>query len=146
MFTVTYRIDPALEAFGTLKLVFQPIVENAIVHNIQEQEHLLIYIHGALSDGNVVFEIIDNGKGMTPEQIQKVLEQGEYNEKSVFRGIGVRNVQQRIRMKYGDAYGISIESVPGQGTTVHIVFPAQPVDTCIALTGGEPYAESLDRR
>lgn len=124
LFDVTYEIVPDLESYETLKLVFQPIVENSIIHNIQEQEHLSVHIRGVKEQERIIFEIKDNGKGMTADQVHRLLAEDHSNAKNVFRGIGVRNVHQRLHQKYGSEYGLRIDSTPGSGTTVQIVFPA----------------------
>lgn len=124
LFDVTYEIVPDLESYETLKLVFQPIVENSIIHNIQEQEHLSVHIRGVKEQERIIFEIKDNGKGMTADQVHRLLAEDHSNAKNVFRGIGVRNVHQRLHQKYGSEYGLRIDSSPGSGTTVQIVFPA----------------------
>lgn len=126
IFTVKYDIDAELGQYETLKLVFQPVVENAVIHNILEVSDLCITIQGRLEDGDVVFMITDNGKGMDSQQIQQLLAGKQRNERSVFRGIGITNVQQRIQIKYGPQYGISLQSEPGRGTCVTIRFPAVP--------------------
>lgn len=126
LFHVEYAIDPDLEQYETLKLVFQPIVENAVIHNILEVPALRIAIQGKLENGDVVFTITDNGKGMDAQQIQQLLSGKLRNDRSVFRGIGITNVQQRIQIKYGSQYGIAIQSEPGRGTCVTIRFPAVP--------------------
>lgn len=126
LFYVQFYIDEQLNHMESLKLLFQPIVENAIIHNIQDEKPLDIQIEGRLIENNVVLEIADNGKGMSSQQIQQVLSSDTTHEKSVFRGIGVNNVQQRIQLKYGPSYGVSITSKQGQGTRVQIRFPAIP--------------------
>ncbi len=132
LFSTEYDLEDGIGEFQTLKLVFQPIVENAIIHNIQEVNPLKIEIEGRLDGLDVVFLIRDNGKGMEKTQVQALLKNQKTSEKSIFRGIGVHNVQQRIQMKYGEKYGIHIESEPGKGTAVSIRFPAVRYDNDIA--------------
>ncbi len=130
LFTVSYRIDPRLNDLECLKLVFQPFVENSIFYNIQQEKLLEIEICGTLeeyvTENLVVLKVTDNGKGMTEEQIEQVLSDNSTHEKSVFRGIGINNVRQRIQLKYGNRYGVSMISPPGEGLTVQICFPAVP--------------------
>lgn len=128
LFYVNFDIDEQLNHMESLKLVFQPIVENAIIHNIQQEEPLDIRITGQLLKNDVILEITDNGKGMSAQQIQQILSDDMTYEKSVFRGIGVNNVRQRLQLKYGAAYGVSIISAPGEGTKVRICFPAIPFE------------------
>lgn len=124
MFSVEYDIAEEIQNCQTLKLVFQPIVENAIIHNIQEVNPLFISVSGRLEEGCVVLCVRDNGLGMDEEQIRSLMETPDQSRNRIFRGIGVRNVQQRIQLKYGNDYGIKIESEKGKGTNVDIRFPA----------------------
>lgn len=124
LFHISFNIDEQLYRLECIKLVFQPIVENAIIHNIHEERPLDIQIDGRLDKADVVLEIMDNGTGMSPQQIEQVLSNDVTHEKSVFRGIGVNNIRQRLQLKYGVSYGVFIESTPGQGTKVQIRFPA----------------------
>lgn len=140
LFTVEYAIAPELEQYETLKLVFQPIVENAVMHNVLEVPTLHIRIGGTLEGADVVFTVTDNGKGMNAQQIQQVLSGKQRNEKSVFRGIGIANVRQRIQIKYGPQYGVSIRSEPGAGTCVTIRFPAIPFRPAVPPEGSDKAA------
>ena len=142
MFSVEYDISEEIEDCQTLKLVFQPIVENAIIHNIQEVNPLFISVSGRLEDGCVVLCVRDNGLGMDEEQIRNLMEKPDQSRNRIFRGIGVRNVQQRIQLKYGAGYGIRIQSEKGKGTDVEIRFPAV---FCNIPEGEDEDAQSVDR-
>lgn len=142
LFSVEYDLEEGIGNYQTLKLVFQPIVENAIIHNIQEVTPLKIHIEGRVQDGCIVFVIQDNGLGMDSEQMRKLLETQEDSTKNIFRGIGVRNVHQRIQLKYGEEYGIRIESEKGNGTRVQIRFPSVLGNA----DAEEKYAESINCR
>lgn len=104
----------------TLKLLLQPIVENAIYHGREnEADHLKLEVSVYSSRERVVFDIFDDGKGMAPEQLYEVSD-------SIIkggRGYGLHNVNTRIRNYYGEDYGIYIESEYGFGTKITIEIP-----------------------
>ncbi len=124
-FTVQYQIAPELLSLSSPKLILQPIVENAILHNVSSGHLLKILIQGTIEDGNVVFHITDNGSGMSREQIHHILTTAPKERNHVFRGIGVFNVNERIRLLYGNTYGVSFDSQVGHYTKVTIIFPTQ---------------------
>ncbi|MGG4440829.1 histidine kinase [Brevibacillus fortis] len=108
----------------TLKLLLQPIVENAIYHGI---EHLAdpgrIRIFAALIDGKMLLQVSDNGLGMPPDVLERV-KAGCYKSKEG-SGVGIQNVQERIRLTFGEQYGLEIESEQEEGTVVRIWIPRQ---------------------
>lgn len=126
-FDVKYKIEPEIEDYMTLKLILQPLVENAIFHGVQPAKQKgLIKINGYMESGNIIFEIIDNGVGMNEEQVKKLLkvnkeEQLDNNNK--FCGIGLINVQERLRLYFGNTYGLNIKSARGEGTTIKMLIP-----------------------
>ncbi len=111
------------------KMSLQPIVENAILHGIEElAEDTTIYIKGYYKDNDCIIEITDNGKGMSPEQVKQLeqriagkLEASGGNSKS--NGIGLKNVEDRIHIAFGDNYGLSFVSEEGKYTKVIIRLP-----------------------
>jgi len=116
-FTVSYEIDSTLYDYKMPRLLFQPFVENAILHGFDQTEsggH--IRIRGRIEDGTRYYEIEDNGRGMSDDTIHSIL----YRESS---SIGIKNTIDRIRMTYGDEYGVTISSKPGVGTKVIIALP-----------------------
>lgn len=122
-FDVVFHINENVGDIYILRLMLQPIIENGILHGVNElEEKGLITIDGFLSDGDLIFEITDNGVGMTEEQIQKVLGEDCRNTKG-FTGMGIMNVDRRIKLNYGEKYGISIESILGKFTKVKITLP-----------------------
>lgn len=131
-FTVTYEIDPEIEGFMTIKLIIQPILENAIYHAMELMDgEGRIAIRGYREGGDILLEIIDNGLGMTAERCASLLTDDEAVRASARKGagIGLRNVHQRLRLYYGDGYGLTIHSELDVGTTVRIRLPViQPDD------------------
>ncbi len=106
------------------KLILQPIVENAITHGIEPRNQkgdIRITIKD-LGD-EMLISVEDNGIGMTPEQLKHLKEEMPDIEKEGHTGIGIRNVDRRIRLHYGEPYGIAIESAYGKGTIVSLRIP-----------------------
>ena len=110
----------------TIKLVLQPIVENAIYHSIDYMSDGdgLIEIRAKAEDGVLYFSVTDNGLGMTPDIVEKLLSQPTQSKKG--SGIGLKNVNDRIILYFGKDYGVSIESEPDEGTTVTLRMPVVP--------------------
>ena len=102
------------------KITLQPIIENAIYHGINglvDQGEIRVGVRFRGED--ILFTVEDNGTGMDEEQIRAVMSK----ERSDRAGIGVKNVNDRLKIYFGPRYGISIESAPDEGTRVHILMP-----------------------
>ena len=102
------------------KITLQPIIENAIYHGVNglvDEGHIEIRVRAEGED--VLFTVEDNGVGMEPEQIEEIFRR-KPDGKS---GIGIKNVNDRLKIWFGDAYGITIESVPDEGTKVTVRMP-----------------------
>ncbi|WP_340004104.1 sensor histidine kinase [Paenibacillus sp. FSL K6-0276] len=107
----------------TIKLILQPIVENALYHGIEMMpDEGFISIHAELKDDLVIIRISDNGLGMSKETMKVILTGGSKSMNG--SGVGVRNVNERIELYYGREYGLSFESEIEEGTTVTLIFPA----------------------
>lgn len=119
-FDVIIEIEDDLNDCETLNLILQPLIENAINHGIDllEDRRGLIRILGTISGGTIYLVIEDNGVGMSQETIAKITTTSS-------KGYGVFNVQERIKLFYGNEYGLHIESIIGHGTIVSIIFPAK---------------------
>ena len=123
-FDVFYHIDDSLLDCRTLKLILQPLVENSILHNIEHRDYLSIDISGKLSEDLIILCVKDNGTGMTKEQMEQILKPKTHAEKGyVFSGLGVCNVEERIRLAYGPDYGLEYNSDGYSYTEVTITFP-----------------------
>lgn len=127
----TWEIDADEEVleYSTMKLVLQPIVENAINHGIKEKRGAAghIFITAYRDGDNLVYEVMDSGIGMKQDFVDKLNEQlrqggGELTRMNSF---GLANVNERIRIYYGKEYGVSISSAYLAGTNVKIVIPAR---------------------
>lgn len=124
-FDVTWEIDDKILECRIIKLILQPIIENAIVHGIEALESGgLISIKGFTVDEKICFEIADNGVGMSEEDVDQLITYINDPIKNLSGSIGVKNVNQRIKLYYGNAYGVSIASTPLQGTIVSLTLPA----------------------
>lgn len=117
------NINPEMNDYGILKLLLQPIVENAILHGILEKEDQTgtITITGDIKENLLYLTVEDDGIGMTLESIEKIAHPA--NTKSA-HGYGIYNVIERIKLYYGEEYGLTYSSTPGEGTKVMLCIPA----------------------
>lgn len=124
IFDIKVNIDPNLYDFIIIKLIFQPLVENAIYHGLDETlSGGLIEITGEKSDNNLIFMVKDNGKGMDESSVIKMNNNLNDVDNSM-SSIGLKNVSRRIKLKYGNDYGLEVSSVLGEYTAVKILLPA----------------------
>ncbi|MFF2445535.1 sensor histidine kinase [Neobacillus sp. NPDC058068] len=125
-------LDEEIKDCLTVKLILQPIVENAIIHGIDPLRTAgQVNIEGKLLDDFIVFTVKDNGKGINPEQLEQIRDRlkNKSEDLSKYRKkIGLYNVQTRILSHYGETFGISIESKINKGTTVTIKIPKEVCD------------------
>ncbi|WP_189018094.1 cache domain-containing sensor histidine kinase [Paenibacillus marchantiophytorum] len=122
-FEVEHQIDKGLMESGILKFILQPIVENAIIHGLDEQaDHNKIVITAKRFEGHIQINIVDNGKGMSPNKVQQLLDTPNI-AKQRLSNIGISNVNERIKLHFGEAYGITIQSEVGRGTSVSLIMP-----------------------
>lgn len=106
-----------------VKLVIQPLVENAIYHGIKYvEEDGMISITGRREDGDIIICVRDNGPGMDAEMCRSILEKRKVQSKA--NHVGVYNVHNRLKLYYGPKYGVSYESEKGYGTSAYITIPA----------------------
>lgn len=115
-------VDPEILQKSVIKLVLQPLVENAIYHGIKYKEGKgLIRIRGFRQNERMILQVQDDGKGMEPETLAHIFEKHTRDTRS--NGVGLNNVNERIQLYYGDDYGISFRSSPGEGTEATITLP-----------------------
>ena len=115
-------VDPSILNIPLIKLVLQPVIENAIYHGLKYKESKgLLQVKGFMKDGNAVLQVIDNGVGMDEETLAHIYDRHKVNYHS--NGVGVYNVQKRLQLYYGSEYGITYESRKGEGTTATITIP-----------------------
>ena len=124
-FTYHFTVDEGCLHCLCNKITLQPIIENAIVHGLDlmvDAGHIEITVRP--DGGDILLIVADDGIGMEPEQVAALLQ----NEPSDRTGIGVKNVNDRLRIYFGLEYGLSITSAPYEGTTVTIRTPRVPED------------------
>ena len=127
-FTSEIRADGEALSCETVKLVVQPIVENAIYHGMEYADgdgEILVWAH--IEGEDLYIDVTDNGPGMRQEQVDRLLREdgGPAAPSRRGSGIGLRNVHQRIQLTYGKPYGLEIESEPDEGTTIRIHLPVR---------------------
>lgn len=119
-FTYAFEIEEACLPYLCNKITLQPIIENAIYHGINrmvDEGSITIRIYAQEDD--IIFSVADNGVGMSREQCESILK----SEPGDQTGIGIKNVNDRIKIYFGSQYGITIESEPDEGTCVSIRMP-----------------------
>lgn len=132
------HVEEDLKGVFILPLIMQPIVENSIIHGLEGKEGVgTIDIRIAGQDGKTAITIGDDGLGMNTEKLER-LRRGLNSYSENGKHIGVSNVHQRVKLKYGDDYGVTIDSVEGSYTKVEILLPEA------AELGGKVYAQSND--
>lgn len=123
-FEVNYNIEQTCLDCKVPRLILQPIVENSIVHGLAEKEddigHLTVSLRAEAD--SLIFTVEDDGRGMTEEEIRQLLTPKE-REEGDNTSIGVENVLNRLKLNFGDLYGISMESQPGRYTKTVLTIP-----------------------
>lgn len=116
------QVDAQIMGVPIIKLVLQPLIENAIYHGLKYKEGKgLLIVRGYREGENAVLQIKDNGAGMDEQTLSHIFEKHKVNYRS--NGVGVYNVQKRLQLYYGMDYGITYSSKQGEGTTASIVIP-----------------------
>jgi Predicted signal transduction protein with a C-terminal ATPase domain len=115
---VWYDIDPSVYGYETIKIILQPFLENALQHAFFE-DRMSLKLMAKREGDTIIFGIVDDGVGMSREQLRQI------NDPDGLRiGYGVRNVDERIKLQYGQAYGVEFGGGQGIGTSVRITLPA----------------------
>lgn len=124
---LSYEIDisPELEMQSVLKIILQPLVENAIYHGIKEKlTKGKIRIYGYQEDSKLVLVVEDNGIGFEPDRLMQMNESFHaVRQSSEDRGYGLYNVNERIKLSHGSGYGLKIESERGRGSRIVVRLP-----------------------
>ena len=121
------NVDPRITHAQIIRLVLQPIVENAIYHGLKYKESKgMLKVHGYELGERIIIDITDDGVGMDEETLKHIYDKHKVNYHS--NGVGVYNVQQRLVLYYGKEYGIIYHSEKGKGTTATVVITKKQED------------------
>ena len=127
-FTATIDVDPAIENCATVKLIVQPLLENAIYYGVEHMDgEGEITLRGYEKDGDIFISVSDNGMGI-PEETLATLLTDKARSRGKGSGIGLWNVNQRIQIYFGGDYGLIVESELDEGTTVSIHLPKVSIE------------------
>ena len=138
-FTCEFDTDPALNNYATVKLIIQPILENAIYYGVKNMdEDGRIVVRDWLDGDDLFIAVEDNGFGIPKDVADHLLDEDRTHVPSKGSGVGLFNVHQRIQLRFGPEYGLKIESEEDSGTIVVIRIPAIPYseEERLRLEGG----------
>ncbi|MFC5449299.1 cache domain-containing sensor histidine kinase [Paenibacillus aestuarii] len=122
-FHIEYQLDPELYRYTVPKFFLQPFIENAIIHGLEDREEGgWVRVSGRIEGELRIFLIEDNGKGMEASVISRVLAAAE-DPGTMTKSIGIENVHKRVKLIYGQPYGVTIESKLLAGTKITITLP-----------------------
>ncbi len=156
-FSFVIDVDPAIYSYCTVKLILQPILENAInygVGGMDEDDGGRIKVTGGKQDETIVLSVSDNGLGMSDEEVRFLLIDDKRKHKHG-SGVGLVNINNRIQLLFGKEYGLTVESEPDEGTKVSIRIPAilyteenqEMIEAGLPLgNGGERYKKEPEER
>ncbi|TRZ39532.1 sensor histidine kinase [Niallia circulans] len=125
---IQFHIPDELEQTPVQKLILQPIIENYFVHGFKkDRSDNELIIHAENHRGKIEICIEDNGKGMSEEELANIVQHINCEEGDGMKSIGLRNIHQRLKLKYGEQYGLSVESNKITGTKVTLSIPVQGI-------------------
>lgn len=123
-YDVVWQVDEEVSRLKTIRLLLQPVVENAIEHGLIAHDQVgQIVISGTLSGQKVILSVLDNGIGIPETDINRMNQEMEQGYGRVAESIGLRNINQRIKLLYGDEYGVTLEPAAQSGVIVKITLP-----------------------
>ena len=127
-FAIDFSIEEEILHCCTVKLVVQPLLENAIYYGVEGMDgEGEIHVKGYRKEDDIYIEVSDNGLGMPQDMVEQLLTDNNRVRKHG-SGVGVINVHNRIRLRFGKPYGLEIESMPDEGTTIRIHLPYIPYE------------------
>lgn len=127
-FTVNFDIQEEILKCCTVKLIIQPLLENAIYYGVEGMDgEGEIYVKGYRKEDDIYIDVIDNGIGIPQESAHLLLTEDNHVHKHG-SGVGIINVHNRIKLRFGEQYGLEIESEPDEGSTFRIHLPYIPFD------------------
>lgn len=124
---IDFQIEGPITEYGIPKFTLQPLVENAIVHGFSKNRRYgIIRIHAYRKGNDFYIEVTDNGHGISPDMLDS-LKKGIHSKRQLSKGIGLKNVNDRIKLYYGEQYGLDLKSRPEEYTRVilHLPVPKQ---------------------
>lgn len=134
-FTFKINADENVLNFATIKLIIQPLIENAVYHGMEFMDgDGEIIVNAYKKDNELYIDVIDNGMGIPPEIVDKLLTH-ESRSKGKGSGVGLKNVQERIQLYFGKEYGLSILSEPDEGTLIRIHLPCIEISQIYSSEG-----------
>lgn len=121
---LSIELDEGIEKYKIIKLTLQPVLENTVHHGFSENGNTVsVCLRGEILEKDIVFTISDNGVGIEPEKLKDIQQALSGKEYLMKNNIGLSNVNKRIKLIFGEKYGLSIDSIYGEGTTVKLTFP-----------------------
>ena len=111
------ELDEDILSLKTIRHIFQPLVENSILHGIRHRDDGIITIQGTIDNNVIEIKIKDNGVGIPREKLEQI---NSFSYDSKYNSFGVKNTQLRLQLFYNSQSGLSIDSVEGEGTTATI--------------------------
>lgn len=120
-FRVEIQMEEEVLQWRIPRFILQPLVENSLYHGFKSDDGI-ITVTGRNAGGQLLIEVADNGSGMTPEEIQRLFDDHEQRRKAGL-GIGLRFINNVIRMHYGEEHGLKVDSTPGKGTAMSLLLP-----------------------
>ena len=128
--------NPKLLNAMVIKLTLQPLVENAIFNGIEPNgKHGTILIRAYEEEGCLLIQVRDDGRGIPKEKLASILDNTEKVKGNTMSGIGLPNVERRIKLNYGEQYGLTIESEEGKYTEITVKIPLE-YDTIVGRGDG----------
>ncbi len=146
-FELMIDIPEELLSVPVPKLILQPTVENSIVHGFENRDHGTILITGRKDDDRLILTVKDDGCGISPEEEQRLNETGFASaERTGHSNIGLHHVHTIIRLHFGESYGLSLSSKPGEGTTVTYTLPLSATTAASGNGTGDADRTPSDRK
>lgn len=126
---VQFNISDEVDQTPVQKLILQPIIENYFIHGFKKDrsDNILTISAAKVGIDKIEICIVDNGKGMSEEKLSQIVQHINCEEGDEMKSIGLRNIHQRLKLKYGDHYGLAVNSSTAIGTTIILSIPVQGI-------------------